>query len=224
VIIAENAAYGYSITKPTESFYTVIDSLADDATIKLRKERREKAAREAKGKAARDAEEAKRLADEKRKQKEQQAAAAKARAAQEREAALQAELPKLYASWKADYTKHFNSGKLLTIFPMPPRKACFCTETSCLLRKNEEGSLMACRHDIERLLRASGQYSLSWLRKESLEWHPDRFGLRCDVDVRAILRGKSTQLFVIFGELIDAEKEKEDAAKGAGARATPERE
>lgn len=226
MIINENTAYSYLISEPTEAFYTVIDSLADDATIKSRKERREKAAQEAKIKAAQDAKEAQRRADEKRKQeqqkksneyseRQQRAAAAEARAAQEREAALQAELPTLYSSWKAEYTKLFASSTLLTVFPTPPRKACFCTEVSCLQRKNEEGSLTACRHDIERLLRASGLYSLAWLRKESLAWHPDRFGLRCDGDVRAILCGKATQLFVIFGELMDKERDIADA----GARA-----
>jgi hypothetical protein len=160
VIVIKNAAYSCSISEPTEAFFTVIDSLADDATIKSRKERREKAAREAKEKA-----EAQRRADKKRKQeqkksdeysqRQQRAAAAEARDAQEREAALQAELPKLYASWKAEYTKLSASGTLLTTFPTPPRKACFCTEVSCMLLKNEEGSLTACRHNIERLLRAA---------------------------------------------------------------------
>ena len=51
MIVIKNAAYSCSISEPTEAFLSVIDSLADDATIKSCKERREKAAREAKEKA-----------------------------------------------------------------------------------------------------------------------------------------------------------------------------
>lgn len=73
------------------------------------------------------------------------------------------------------------------------------------------------------LLVASGKYSVAWLKKESLRFHPDRvscvnksenhwkinllttaqFLQKCDPDYRPELREKATQMFQIYQELMD---------------------
>jgi hypothetical protein len=80
-------------------------------------------------------------------------------------------------------------------------------------RKNIEGGVRACKHDIERLIRGSGQYSLAWLRKERLVWHPDRFGQKCDVDFRSELVKKATTLYAIFEELLHEAMEQENGGE-----------
>jgi hypothetical protein len=187
----------------TPAFFTVIDSLADEETQKLRQARRKEA--EAKRKQWAEGEERNRKEKEfnEYEDRQQRAKAAEERATKAREEALRVELPLIYSAWKRECDSRFSSNTPLTVFPPLPRKVCFCNEVSCSKRKNEEGSLMACRHDVERLLRASGSYSLAWLKKESLGWHPDRFGQKCDPDYRAGLCKKATELFSIFGVLID---------------------
>lgn len=56
---------------------------------------------------------------------------------------------------------------------------------------------------MEKLLRASGEYNVGWLRKERLAWHPDRFARRCDEGSREVLVGMATEMFEIYDELID---------------------
>jgi hypothetical protein len=208
LVIKEDTAYSYSLPDGclTPAFFTVIDSLADEETQKSRQARR----KEAEAKRKRQAEEEERNRKKKEsneyEDRQQRARAAEERATKAREEALRVELPLIYSTWKEECDNRFSGNTLLTVFPSVPRKVCFCNEISCSIQKIEEGSLMACRHDIERLLRASGSYSLVWLKKESLVWHPDRFGQKCDPDYRAGLCKKATELFAIFGVLIDDER------------------
>jgi hypothetical protein len=52
-------------------------------------------------------------------------------------------------------------------------------------------------------------YSLVWLRKERLNWHPSRFANRCDVDYRKDLKRKAAEFYAIYELLVDQEKVKE---------------
>lgn len=70
--------------------------------------------------------------------------------------------------------------KPLTAFPYLPRSITICQLPICTIVKSDPKGLRACRHDVERLLRASGLYSYEWLRQERIRWHPDRFGRLCE--------------------------------------------
>jgi hypothetical protein len=208
LIIREDTTYSYDLPDGclTPAFFTVIDSLVSKETQKRRQTWRKEA--EARWKQKAEEEERNRKAKESNeyKDRKQRAKTAEERATKAREEALRVELPLIYSTWEKECENRLSSTTPLTVFPPVPRKVCFCNEVSCSKRKTEEGSLMACRHDIERLLRASGSYSPEWLKKESLGWHPDRFGQKCDPDYRAGLCQKATELFAIFGVLIEDER------------------
>ena len=120
------------------------------------------------------------------------------------------ELALQYAFWRSAWEADIEQKKPLTTFPHLAVSLCTCNNVECRGRKAEEGSLGACQHDVERLLRASGSYSMEWLRKERLQWHPDRFGRRCHPDFKEALQKKATELYSIFETLI--EQERDDAA------------
>jgi len=63
-------------------------------------------------------------------------------------------------------------------------------------------------------------YSAKWLRGESLKWHPDRLGQRCESAWRKEGEQVAGEMFMIFGELIEREREWErdgkESARGGG--------
>ncbi|KAL9130494.1 MAG: hypothetical protein Q9217_001314 [Psora testacea] len=122
----------------------------------------------------------------------------------EREEALLEELQLQYVIWSTKCDAMFRSTKPIIDFPHLPVDVCACAQESCLRRKTEIG-LLACRHDVEKLLRASGQYSVAWLRLERLAWHPDKFGRKCSHAHKLELQKLSTELYAIFEELIASE-------------------
>jgi hypothetical protein len=136
-------------------------------------------------KAKRDKEEAEKM---KKKREEQQAKVA-------------------YTQWSKQCDTYFASSSRTT-FQHPPTSICTCSLSSCVQEKQAENSLRACKHDIEVLLRASGSYDLQWLRTERLRWHPDKFGQKCHPDFRKELVKKTTQMYVIYEQLIAVEIEK----------------
>jgi len=107
----------------------------------------------------------------------------------------------LYYQWKDLCDSLFNGAALIKTFPHLPADICTCDIQVCGLRKVDT-MLLACRHDVERLLKASGQYSLGWLRTERLAWHPDRFGRKCSPESKDLLLKKATEMYTIFEELI----------------------
>ena len=179
-----------------EPFESSLDTMFDkDKAARRRKARKERA----------EAEEKQKAREKKRKERETEAALQKedeARLEREREAALAEELAMQYYLWKTSWEDSMVKNRALTTFPHFPVQVLFCEDVSCKSFKEEEGSLRACRHDVERLFRASGLYNHGWLKKERLGWHPDRFGLRCDPDFRKALRRKAEQLYQIHEELI----------------------
>jgi hypothetical protein len=210
---SDDFTYCYQVPQPIDDIANVLDSLASVEIQATRKAKRE-AEKRAK------LEEAKRLREEEGKRREQEnklreedKKREEAKRHQEQEAKAKRErmtiekeiLARYYDFWKSGYENKLTAQKTLTVFPFLPVNICKCHKISCLLSKNEKDSLKACHHDVEKLLRASGNYSTEWLRKERLQWHPDRFGRSCDPDHRDILIRQTTELYAIFGILIDAE-------------------
>jgi hypothetical protein len=197
VWVRSDLSFGGNVPDPTETFLSTFEDLMEPAAAASWRKERE---------AARKVKEA-----EEEKQRKKEAEEKAAQAEQEAE-----ELTLQYVVWSTGYESDIaNNTNMLTTFPHLPMKVCKCTDASCKIRKEEEGSLRACQHDVELLLRASGMYSLTWLRKERLTWHPDRFGLRCDIDYRKLLKRKATELYAIYEILIEQEKARDEEA-GSG--------
>jgi hypothetical protein len=94
-------------------------------------------------------------------------------------------------------------------FPWLPNEILTCEEVSCKIRKGEK-EFGGCVHDVEMLLKGVGdEYSAKWLFKESLRWHPDRFGRKCNPGWREDGKKIVNEMFTILQELIDAEKKVE---------------
>jgi hypothetical protein len=196
-----NLSFGGNVPDPVETFLSTFEDLMEPtAAASWRKER------EAAQKVKEAEEEKQRKAEEEKRKRE-----AEEKSAREEEEAE--ELTLQYVVWSTGYESDIaKKGKMLTTFPHLPMKICKCADASCKIRKEEEGSLRACQHDVEQLLRASGMYSLAWLRKERLTWHPDRFGQRCDIDYRKELKRKATELYAIYELLIEQEKAQEEGS------------
>jgi hypothetical protein len=173
---------------PVDAFYECAKDLVDETNLNTWK-----AQREARGK------------EEEQQQKVRNAEAQARRNQREREAE---ELSLQYVLWQTAWEADMARKKMLTTFPHLPVRVCTCVEISCKLRKVETG-LLACQHDLERFLKASNMYSIAWLRKQRLPWHPDMFGRRCDPDFRKELVKKTTEIYAIFGTLIAQEEEEE---------------
>lgn len=90
-------------------------------------------------------------------------------------------------------------------FPAPPLEISICELVACKNRKIDS-TLMSCVHDMETLLRASGEYSYQWLKNQAINWHPDRIGQRTEPEFRAEANKKSTEMFSIFQELMIKEQ------------------
>jgi hypothetical protein len=93
-------------------------------------------------------------------------------------------------------------GKLLTAFPYLPRIVTICQLPSCTVLKADTEGLRACKHDVERLLRASGLYSYEWLRQERIRWHPDRFGRLCAEGWREEGKKLAEEMFKVIETLM----------------------
>ncbi|KAF2656106.1 hypothetical protein K491DRAFT_692304 [Lophiostoma macrostomum CBS 122681] len=100
-------------------------------------------------------------------------------------------------------------GKLLSEFPYLPEAITICRLETCRFLKAEAKGLRACKHDVDRLFRASGLYSYEWLRQERLRWHPDRFGRLCEEDFREEGRKLAEEMFkmidILMSELVVAQ-------------------
>ena len=102
------------------------------------------------------------------------------------------------ADWQTWHTSlaPLDSPSSLTSFPDPPAYACH--RDDCL-----KGShLQACHHDLERMLRGSGEYSRAFLRKLTHHFHPDKFSA-CPVEVREAMAVKAKEMFQMLGRLLD---------------------
>ncbi|KAF2877560.1 hypothetical protein BDV95DRAFT_559558 [Massariosphaeria phaeospora] len=94
------------------------------------------------------------------------------------------------------------TGKLLSQFPYLPPAVTTCSLPVCHSTKSDSEGLRACKHDVELLLRASGQYSYEWLRQERIRWHPDRFGRLCEESFRESGTKLAEEMFKIIDGLL----------------------
>lgn len=99
-------------------------------------------------------------------------------------------------------SSHLPRATLFTSFPYIPAAIATCALPVCTLQKVEPGSLRACKHDVEKFLRASGNYGYEWLRQERLRWHPDRFGRLCAEEWRDEGRKVAEEMFKMIDILI----------------------
>lgn len=139
---------------------------------RLRQEQEERERMNCEQEEARRKEEEKLQQDDKAR-REWRRAEESAREARKREQEICHHMPLYFQKWHQRWTAAFAEGSI-TVFPHPPQFVCICKEVSCVVQKNEQGALLACRPDMKRLLEASGPYSSRWLRQESLNFHPDR--------------------------------------------------
>lgn len=93
-------------------------------------------------------------------------------------------------------------GKLLTGFPYLPPAVTVCRLGTCASTKADPAGIRACKHDVERLFRASGLYSYEWLRQERIRWHPDRFGRLCEESWRDAGRKLAEEMFKVIDTLL----------------------
>jgi hypothetical protein len=149
-------------------------------------------------------------AAETRESKAKKAAEAAARAEEQRQREQEMNRERLlktaYTEWKDHCDTIFSptATSKISVFPHLPIDICVCESEICWERKVST-ELFACRHDVERFLTASGKYSMAWLKKERLAWHPDRFGRKCAENEKEAMVKKTTELYAIFEELIAAE-------------------
>ena len=106
-----------------------------------------------------------------------------------------------YALFKKE-TKEMQPGTLRE-FPVLSRYMDACANESCKAAKQNRTGLTICVHDLERLLRGSGSFTVDLLKTERNTWHPDKFARFCHPDFRNDLTSKAGALFVLFGQLID---------------------
>ena len=65
--------------------------------------------------------------------------------------------------------------------------------------------LQACHHDLERMLRGSGQYGHDFLRRLTHQFHPDKFSA-CPEEVRAEMKRKAKDTFQMLRRLVEMEE------------------
>jgi len=177
MILDSTAEYSYDVPNADESFFKVFDSFAPPEIIEKRRLARE----------------SERIAQEFTKRR----LTTVRRSEQQR-------FERLYVDWQRVCEITFK-GKARN-FPHLPREASFCKELSCVERKTEKDGLGACKHEVEKLLRASGRYSVEWLRSQRLNWHPDRMGQRFEPRFRAVAIQKATAMYQTFEELLREER------------------
>ncbi|KAF2111107.1 hypothetical protein BDV96DRAFT_690527 [Lophiotrema nucula] len=114
-------------------------------------------------------------------------------------------------SQRSGIPSYGGGGKLLATFPYLPATITTCKIQYCIGVKADPAGLKACKHDVERLFRASGMYSVAWLRQERLRWHPDRFGRLCEENFRDVGRKLAEEVFKIIDVLISELEERGSA-------------
>jgi hypothetical protein len=88
--------------------------------------------------------------------------------------------------------------KRLSLFPDPP-----ITASACCVVKSKDCPLRLCVHGLEEILRCSSDepFSVDMVGKWRLRWHPDKFAC-CPEEIRAEWQSKATVIFQLAGELI----------------------
>lgn len=110
----------------------------------------------------------------------------------------------IYAIWKRICDKYFAMDKH-TSFIDSPFLLQRCQDLGCVARKKDNRNIKVCKHEMEVVLRGSGQYNIKFLRTERLRWHPDQFARKCEILAKQQLPAKAAQMFAIMEELIAEE-------------------
>lgn len=108
-------------------------------------------------------------------------------------------LPTPYQAWTLDLQTAFQNPSALTTFPSPPYPSEACRKASCIANRPAR-ALKICGCDIEKAIRATGRT----LKEERKFWHPDRFA-KCRGDLRGEFERKAKEVFLVVGEMYEAE-------------------
>ncbi|KAF2271758.1 uncharacterized protein EI97DRAFT_437538 [Westerdykella ornata] len=112
-----------------------------------------------------------------------------------------------FQTFQQDSDKLFSRKDNSTFITLPP-VMYFCQEIKCKEEKRDDNKPDFCNHELEKLLRRSGNYSCKLLRQQRIKWHPDQFAKYCREDCREVLTRKADSLCAMLGSLLAKEKEK----------------
>lgn len=119
-------------------------------------------------------------------------AGARAEASKASQAASQILYSNMYAEWSNQCTKFFTD----TVAPFPSPPTYGCARTKCIHGEH----LRACHHELNKTLKGSASYSLAFLKRERLRWHPDRFSRRVE------FQNHAQEMFQLIGRIIDGDR------------------
>ncbi|MCJ1232013.1 hypothetical protein MMC12_008694 [Toensbergia leucococca] len=108
-----------------------------------------------------------------------------------------------WKTWSAS-CESLSDPSALTRFPDPPTYGCKMPtkrQNACL----KGDHLQACHHELEWMLRGSGQYCHDFVRQLTFKFHPDKFSA-CPDAVRAKMEGKAKDMFQMLRKLMEVEK------------------
>jgi hypothetical protein len=105
-----------------------------------------------------------------------------------------------YARWVVDTERWLQLGAVRTFLRLSSYMDA-CTRNMCKPLKRE--AVGVCAHDLQELLRGSGQYSMEFLKTQRNRYHPDKFARYCHPEHKDELKTHAEALFVLFGVLMD---------------------
>ncbi|KAF2656281.1 hypothetical protein K491DRAFT_692131 [Lophiostoma macrostomum CBS 122681] len=82
---------------------------------------------------------------------------------------------------------------------------CPYEDASCVSLKTNG---IMCVHELQTFLKGADEYSVRWLKKERVKWHPDVFAKICSEGFRDEGRRLGEEMFKLFGLVIDLEERK----------------
>ncbi|KAG4427931.1 hypothetical protein IFR05_016587 [Cadophora sp. M221] len=113
-----------------------------------------------------------------------------------------------YADWSRACDKFFSDKSGTTSFPNPAPflpKGAKCREKTCV--RGEE--LGVCHHELRSLFKGNERFALSWLKRERLRWHPDRFAGRIGRgEDKREARELAKEMFRLVQRLVDGYEER----------------
>ncbi|KAF2001959.1 hypothetical protein P154DRAFT_574638 [Amniculicola lignicola CBS 123094] len=105
-----------------------------------------------------------------------------------------------YELWSSRVSDLLSAGNL-TFFPHIPSSFIACTHKNCQAEKEDKDGLRTCVHDVKALF--SGLLTIKFLKKERLQWHPDRFKNKCAEEFRETGGALAMKMFVKIGQILD---------------------
>jgi hypothetical protein len=111
-----------------------------------------------------------------------------------------------YKEFREYVEKMLISGQLRA-FPLMSSYIDACIRPGCRSLKEDPARLGICVHDLAILLEGAGAPSYDWLKAGRNVWHPDRFARFCRPAHADCLKRLAEQMFVMYGELMEASLE-----------------